>query len=181
MVYSTLQELLNDQLSQIYAAKSHLAKALPHMIEGAYSTELQSFLRLRLQQTLHQLERLDRALKNLSVSMHGMRCQVMDAFIKKAADITDRRGNEVLLDIGLVFVMRHIENYESSFHENARTIAEVLGHKHLVKMLDENREEDEQMERSWTVLSEDMIDTVHIEGCSVSSKQSGKPESGVVV
>lgn len=172
MAYSTLQELLNEQLVQLCAAKSRLAKAISSLIEGASSSEFKSFLMTYSEQTQSQLERLEAELKNMGVSVHGSHCKVVDALIKQGISLAERRGNELLLDIGLIFVMRHIENYVCSCYENARTIAEVLGYKRLVTTLDQNKEEVEQMERSWTVLSEDMIDTAHVEGVGLGDSQS---------
>lgn len=173
MAYSTLQELLNEQLVQLYAAKSHLAKVLPSLIEGISSSEFKSCLRLHLEQTKKHVESLESELINLNGSVQGTRCKVIDALIQQGMELFERPGDEVLLDTGLIFVMRHIENYECSCYEHARTIAEVLGYKRLVAMLDQHKEEDEEMERSWTVLGEDMIDTVHVEGIGLGDSHIG--------
>lgn len=180
MMYSTLDGLLNDQLLEIYAAEAHLVRAMPQFLEGASSSEFQSFLRIHLEETEKHLNGLDAVLSARGLSSAGAKCRVVDALIKHGSEIAERRGNEIILDLGLIFVMRQIENYERCAYEIARTMAETLNLVELVEILDQNLKDEEEMERSWTVLSEDMIDTLHVEIGASLGERSRKSGPGVV-
>jgi ferritin-like metal-binding protein YciE len=162
-MYSSLHTLLDEQLQELYSAEHELARRLPLIAEGASSSELKHSLHAHVEQTEKQLDTLEQILKARGVPQRGRNHRGIDALVRQGLEIIERRGNEMSMDLNLIFVLRHIEDLERGSYEIARSIAEVLEATDLVKTLDRLRNEEDQMERSLTVLSDDMIDMVAVE------------------
>jgi ferritin-like metal-binding protein YciE len=167
-MYSNLHALLDEQLQEIYSAEHELARRLPLIGDGAGSSELKHALLGHAEQTEKQLDMLEHILRARGLPLRGRNHRAIDALIRQALELFERRGNETSMDLGLIFIMRHIEDLERGSYEIARSIAEVLEASDLVKTLDRLRNEEDQMERTLTVLGDDMMDTVVAE---MSSKR----------
>lgn len=161
MAFLTLYSLLLEQLRLLYGAETHLTKALPRLIEGVASSELKSLLAQHLEETEDQLERLDIVATQLHEKLAGQRCRVVEGLMREAAELTERRGDERILDAAVIGVMRVVEGYERSSYEIARGLLEVLGEAEALKAIDRNLLEENRCEQSMTVLFEDIIDSVH--------------------
>jgi ferritin-like metal-binding protein YciE len=160
MVYQTLRSLLDLQLQELYAAETHLAREFKHYVDGAASAELKSQLSKHKEETEQHAEGLASLLQKRSLDFHGVTCRVMDTLIKRGGEIIQSRGDDTLLDLGLVLTMRSIDTLEYSWYENAKTIAEALGEEEVVRVLERYLREEGQQECSWTVLAEDMVDAL---------------------
>jgi ferritin-like metal-binding protein YciE len=158
--YQNLKSLLDTQLQEIYSAELHLAKELTTLFNAAVSTEFKSQLMRHSQETERHVEVLGDLLEKRNLGMHETRCKVMDSLLKRAAEVSQCRGDDRLLDLALIFIMRKIESFEQGSYEDAKTIAEALGETDVVKVLELHIREEGQQERGWTVLSEDMVDSL---------------------
>ena len=65
MKLQSLQDLLVEQLKDLFSAENQLIKALPKMIKNANSDELRSAFEEHLEQTRGQVERLDQIFDQL--------------------------------------------------------------------------------------------------------------------
>jgi ferritin-like metal-binding protein YciE len=158
--YSTLEAVLDEQLRELCAGELHVARQLPKLIVEVSSAELKSELQKALESCHARLERLERVLKARGSSAERARLRVVDALIGRAADIAEHRGDDLLLDHGIVSVLRHLESYQRSTYESAREVASVLDASDVVETLELDLEEHGRMERYFTVLEEDMLDTI---------------------
>jgi ferritin-like metal-binding protein YciE len=171
VTYSSLHALLDDQLQEMYAAEHDLVRRLPLLAEGASSTELKHCIQGHLEDTEKQLDRLEHILKARGVPLRGKTPRAIDALVRQGLEIVERRSNETLMDLGLIFVLRHIEDVERGSYEIARSIAEVVDCPDIIQTLDRSRDEEDQMERSLTVLCDDMIDSVAAEMSAIGKEK----------
>lgn len=160
MLYQTLQSILDMQLQELYAAESHLARELKHFIDGAVSAEFKSQLAKHSQETEQHAQAMHALLQKRNIDAHEAKCRVIDALIKRGGEIVQSRGDDMLLDLGLVLTMRTIDIVEQSTYEGAKTIAEALGEDEVAMVLERHLREEGQQECSWTVLAEDMVDAL---------------------
>ena len=163
MAYSSLHALLDDQIQELYAAEHDLVRRLPLLSEGACSTELKHCIQAHAEETEKQVDRLEHILRARGLPLRARSHRAIEALVRQGLELIERRGNETLLDLGLIFILRHIEDIERGSYEIARTIAESLDASDIVKTLDQSRDEEDLMERSLTVLGDDMIDSVAAE------------------
>jgi len=177
MSYYNLKSLLDLQLQELYAAELHLAKELKVLFDVAVSKEFKSQLMRHSQETQGHVEVLGELLDKRKIGIHDTRCKVMDSLLKRASEVAQSRGDDRLLDLALIFAMRKIESYEQGAYEDAKTVAEALNETEVVSVLERHILEEGQQERSWTVLGEDMVDSLVASAAStkgIEVEQRGK-------
>ena len=160
MTLSALNYLLIDTLRDLHAAEAQLIRFIPRLVEAVSSEELKACLNIHAGESEKQYERLEFCAKTLQERLSGGRCRPVDALIKEAVSVAESRGSEWTVDLGIIGVMRHIETYEMSSYEYARSLAEVLGENEIVNELDKSLDEERAAEQEMTVLAHDMMDTV---------------------
>lgn len=160
MRYSTLETVLDEQLREIFVGELHIARQLPRLIVDVSSSELKSQLGKALEQCNVRIERLERVLKTRNLVMETAQSRVVDTLMKQATDVVQHRGDDLLLDYGLVSVLRHLESYQRSAYESAREVASGLSATDIVATLELDLEDHGRMERYFQVLEEDMLDAI---------------------
>ena len=70
-----LQELLVDELKDLYSAENQILKALPKMAKAASSPELKRAFERHLEETRRQVERLDQIGEALDIRLTGKKCK----------------------------------------------------------------------------------------------------------
>jgi ferritin-like metal-binding protein YciE len=179
MSYYNLKSVLDSQLQELYAAELHLAKELKVLFEVAVSKEFKSQLLGHSRETQSHVEVLGELLERRKIVVHETRCKVMDALLKRASEVAQSRGDDRLLDLALIFIMRKIESYEQGAYEDAKTVAEALNEGEVVSILERHIREEGQQERSWTVLAEDMVDLLGASAASTKGMEVEQREKGV--
>lgn len=161
MTLSSLNAFLREQLQVLYAIEHDICRSLPKIIEGVSSTELKSLLKQHLQESERHATCLESVATQLQEKLSGGRCRAVEALLKEAVELTDRRGDDRVIDVGVISLIRYVETFEKAAYEVARAIAEVQGESEIEKILDNNLLDEERCEQSMTVLFEDIIDTIH--------------------
>jgi len=89
MKLESLNDLLINELRDLYSAENQLTKALPKMAKAARSDDLREAFQGHLEETQHQVERLDTIFEQLGVSGKGKKCQAMAGLIEEGKEIID--------------------------------------------------------------------------------------------
>ncbi len=160
MALASPRTLFLELLHALHSSEHQLVRALPKIRDGVSSRELRSMVSDCLAESEVHCERMDAIAQIVQEKLGGDRCRVMEALVKEALDLTERRGSERVLDLAVVMTLRQICNYRKSFHEIVRSIAEVLEEGDVLKIIDQMLADSEQTERSLLLLSEDMTDSV---------------------
>ena len=161
MTLSSLNSFLREQLQMLYAIEHDICRALPKIMEGVSSSELKSLIKQHLEESERHASSLETVASQLQEKLSGGRCRAVEALLKEAVELTDRRGDDRVIDVGVISLIRYVETFEKVAYEAARAIAEVLGESEVEKILDTNLLDEERCEQSMTVLFEDIIDTIH--------------------
>ena len=80
----TLDDMLLHGLQDIYYAEHQITKALPKMMDLATNRDLAAGLKLHLEETNKQIERLDQVFKKLGKKPSGTDCPAIDGLIKES-------------------------------------------------------------------------------------------------
>jgi ferritin-like metal-binding protein YciE len=163
MALLRLESLFNGHVQELHAAETHIVKDMPRLIQGALSSEFKSMLQQHAEVSARHARNLEQLLKQRGVALHTAHCKPIEVLLKQGLEIAERRGDTVLLDLHLISVLRQIESYQRCAYETARTLADALELVDVAKILDTHIREAGQMEQSWTVLSEDMVDSLNQE------------------
>jgi ferritin-like metal-binding protein YciE len=179
MSFRNLEELLDYQLQELHAAETHAVKDLPAILQGAFSEELKSLLRQHIQESESHEQALAEILKKRATTPHLGRCKVVETLLKQGKAIAETRGNSVVLDVELSFILRMIETYEQCAYDSAKTLAEALGLDEIAAILQNSARDEQKMEQSCTVLGEDMIDALHLASSLASAAGVSTQTGGV--
>src|SRR5688500_8768793 len=141
MKIKNLEDLLLQELRDLYSAEKQLLKALPKMAKAAQHSELKNAFEEHLAQTEEQGSRLEQASEQLEQKVAGVTCKGMKGIIEEGKEI-EEDAEAAVIDAGLISAAQKVEHYEIAGYGTARALAEMLGHDEIVSLLEETLEEE---------------------------------------
>jgi len=154
MKLESLQDLLVDQLKDLYSAENQLVKALPKMAKAATSEELRSGFEQHLEETKNQVSRLEQICEELGVTPKGKKCAAMEGLIQEGKELMEEDAEPAVMDAGLIAAAQKVEHYEMASYGTARTWAQQLGLEEAATLLEETYEEEKATDEKLTQLAE---------------------------
>jgi ferritin-like metal-binding protein YciE len=152
-----LEELLVDELKDLYSAENQIVKALPKMIKAADSPELKRAFERHLEETRRQVERLDQIGEDLDVRLTGKKCKGMEGLLEEGKELMEEDLDENALDAGLIGAAQKVEHYEIAAYGTARTHAKLLGYSKTAKLLQQTLDEEGATDKKLTQLADSLI------------------------
>ena len=150
---TTLQELLIEELQDLYSAETQLTKALPKMAKAASDEKLRTGFEEHLDQTHEHIARLDRAMEILEASPKGKTCKAMKGLIAESEEKIKEDASDAVRDAALIGAAQKVEHYEIAGYGTVRTYAELLGEEEVVELLQETLDEEAETDRKLTQLA----------------------------
>ena len=150
---STLQDLLIDELKDLYSAETQLTKALPKMAKAASDEALRAGFEEHLDQTYEHIARLDRVMELLDASPKGKTCKAMKGLVAEGEEKIDEDATPAVKDAALICAAQKVEHYEIAGYGTVRTFAELLGEDEVVSLLQETLDEEAETDRKLTELA----------------------------
>ena len=147
MSLKSVQDLLIDELRDIYHAEQQLVKALPKMAKTAKSDKLRQAFEHHLEETRGQVERLEQVFDKLGTRSRGKPCQAMQGLIEEAKEMMEEIKTPEVLDVALITAAQKVEHYEIASYGSAGALAEALGEKEVAKLLGQTLEEEKQADQ----------------------------------
>jgi ferritin-like metal-binding protein YciE len=143
MSVETIEELFVDELKDLYSAEKQITKSLPKLAKAATAPELKDAFESHLQETLGQIERLDRIFEILGKSPRGKVCNGMKGVLEEGAEVLEEteKGSPVR-DAALISAAQRVEHYEMAGYGCVREYAKLLGQKEIAQLLDETLAEE---------------------------------------
>jgi ferritin-like metal-binding protein YciE len=157
MKTGTLEDLLTDELKDLYSAENQIIKALPKMAKTAQSEELRMAFEQHLEQTREQARRLEQACEELGVSPKGKKCVGMEGLIEEGKEIMEEELDMDTIDAGLIGAAQKVEHYEMAAYGTASAHARQLGFNKVANILDKTLEEEKMTDEKLSKLAENMI------------------------
>lgn len=150
---TNLEELLVDELKDLYSAETQLTKALPKMAKAATDENLKAGFEKHLEQTREHIARLDRAMELLEASPKGKTCKAMKGLIAEGEEKINEDASDAVKDAALIGAAQKVEHYEIAGYGTVRTYAELLGEEEIVELLQETLDEEAETDRQLTQLA----------------------------
>jgi len=157
MKTKTLDDLFLDTLKDIYYAERKILKALPKMARGAQSDDLRMAFEKHHDETQTQVERLQQVFDLLGKAARGKTCPAIDGILEEGEEILDSFKGSEALDAGLVASAQAVEHYEIARYGTLRNWAKLLGHKEVVKLLQQTLSEEEATDSILTQLADGAV------------------------
>ena len=157
MKITTLEDLLADELKDLYSAESQLVKALPKIAKGVDSEDLRSVFEEHLKQTHKHMERLELICQKLDISPKGKKCLGMEGLLAEGTEILNSKGESEPLEAGVIGAAQRVEHYEIAAYGTARAHARQLGFMEAVDLLSQTLEEEKEANNKLTHVAENVI------------------------
>jgi ferritin-like metal-binding protein YciE len=150
MSVKTIDELLLDELKDLYSAEKQITKALPKMAKAAVSQDLKSAFESHLEETQGQIERLDEIFETLGKTARGKMCRGMEGLLEEGSEMMGELEKGPIRDAALISAAQKVEHYEMAAYGSVREFASLLGQKQIASLLDETLEEEKATDEKLT-------------------------------
>ena len=155
----TLQNVLGDQLKDLYSAENQLVRALPKLAQGANSPALRQAFESHLEETKGHVARLEQAAELLGIKLDGKTCKGMEGLLKEGNEVLGEKsnGNGAAMDAAIIAAAQRCEHYEIAAYGSARAMAEQLGQRPIAKLLQQTLDEEGAADKKLTKISESEV------------------------
>lgn len=160
LTLDNLQDLLVQQLQDLYSAEDQLISALPKMAQAASGSQLKSAFETHLQETRGHKERLERAFEMLGHEATAEKCHAMAGLISEGDEIIHATGDPEVKDAALIAAAQRVEHYEIAGYGCARTFARQLHRDDVAALLQETLEEESHADHLLTEIAESAVNPV---------------------
>jgi ferritin-like metal-binding protein YciE len=153
MRLNTLQDLLIDQLHDLFSIDIQVTESLPLIIHAAASADLKQALKSHLSLTKNQLNRLHTVFQKLAINPNQHTCHGITGLIKDENEIINREGDPAVKDAAIIAAAQKVKQYEISAYSTIRTYARELGYNDIADLLQETINEDNELDKQLTSLA----------------------------
>jgi ferritin-like metal-binding protein YciE len=153
MSVETMQELLIDELKDLYSAEKQIVRALPKLAKVASSPELQQALLSHLEETKVQVSRLEKIGEIVGKKLTGKTCVGMKGVLEEGSEVLEDTDKGIVRDAALIAASQRVEHYEMAGYGSAREFAKLLGHSDVAALLDETLAEEKNADKKLSVIS----------------------------
>lgn len=154
---NTLDDLLLEQLKDLYDAESRIVAALPKMSAAAHSPALKQAFDSHLKETEGQVRRLEQAFQALGKKPEAVACQAAKGLLAEGDEVIGASGDPSVKDAALIAAAQRVEHYEMAAYGCARAFARQLGKSDVADLLQQTLQEEEAADKKLTSLAEASI------------------------
>ena len=147
MSVETMQELLIDELKDLYSAEKQIVRALPKLAKAATSPDLKQALTNHLKETEGQLTRLEQIAEIVSKKLTGKTCVGMKGVLEEGSEVLGDTDKGTVRDAAMIAAAQRVEHYEMAGYGSAREFAKMLGLSDVASLLDETLEEEKAADK----------------------------------
>jgi ferritin-like metal-binding protein YciE len=153
MSVETMQELLIDELKDLYSAEKQIVRALPKLAKAVSSPELKEALLKHLEETKGHVARLEKAGELIGKKMTGKTCVGMKGVLEEGSEVLEDTDKGVVRDAALIAAAQRVEHYEMAGYGSAREFAKTLGLSEIAALLDETLAEEKAADKTLSTIS----------------------------
>jgi ferritin-like metal-binding protein YciE len=137
-----LNDVLLNELRDMYSAENQLVKALPKLAKGAKDAKLKELFTKHLEETKGQVERLKQVFGHLGEKPTGEHCNGMEGIVEEGKDALEKDEEGASFDCGLIGAALRTEHYEIAGYQATIAMAKTLGMQDVIDLLTENLNEE---------------------------------------
>src|ERR1700755_136100 len=147
MSVETMQELLIDELKDLYSAEKQIVRALPKLAKAATSPDLKQALTNHLKETEGQVSRLEQIAEIVSKKLTGKTCVGMKGVLEEGSEVLEDTDKGTVRDAAMIAAAQRVEHYEMAGYGSAREFAKMLGLSEVASLLEETLEEEKAADK----------------------------------
>jgi ferritin-like metal-binding protein YciE len=162
----TLQELFVEELRDSYDAEQQLTKALKKMASAALDPALEAAFSGHLQETMGQVQVLERVFGLLNIKPKGKHCDGIAGIIKESESDVDNTPKCAVRDSALIGGGRRAEHYEIAAYRSLIAMGEELDYTEACNLLRGVLAQEEAADQKLTGLASEVNGKAHTEQMS---------------
>jgi ferritin-like metal-binding protein YciE len=143
MSMTTLNELFDHELKDIYYAEHQLVEALQTLADESSDGEIKKAFQSHRKETQGHITRLDQVFKVLGEKPASEKCPGIEGLLKEKKAFAKEKPSDEILDLYNLGAAQKTERYEITAYENLIEMADALGHSEAVTQLEANLQEEE--------------------------------------
>lgn len=164
---NSLEDLLVEQLRDLYDAEHRLAEALPKMADAATAPSLRQAFLDHLEETKNQITRLEQVFNSIDKLAERQTCQAMKGLLAEGSEVMDAKGNPLVRDAALIAAAQRVEHYEMAGYGTARSFAEQLDLPNVVELLQATLDEEGAADKKLTEIASRRINPAALRSAPV--------------
>jgi ferritin-like metal-binding protein YciE len=169
------EQLLTQELQDMYDAEKQLVRALPKMAKAASDEELRSALENHLEVTKGQVRRIEEIFESMDMKARSRPCKGMRGIVEEGQESMSEDREAAIGDAAIVAAGRRVEHYEMAVYENLRDMARQMGHKDAAQRIEETLREEVQADKQLAQIGKRLLKEASREqSASTSSKTTSK-------
>ena len=153
MSVGNLEELLIDELKDLYSAEKQIVRALPKLAKSATNPELSEALLSHLEETKGQVVRLEKIAELVGKKLVGKTCVGMKGVLEEGSEVLEDTDEGAIRDAALIAASQRVEHYEMAGYGAARNFAKLLGKTDIASLLEETLEEEKSADKKLTSIA----------------------------
>lgn len=154
MSFKNLEDVLYHGMKDLLSAEKQFRDALPKLAECAEDPELSDAFREHREETLTQIDRLERGFALLGRAERSEKCKAADGLVAEGDGIVEEDGEAPAKDVMLTAAGRKVEHYEIASYEDCVRWARLLGQDELAALLEETLQEEKAASKKLAAISE---------------------------
>lgn len=157
MALETLQDLYIDELRDLYSAENQILSSLPKMANAASDPDLKDVFEQHLDETKHQVERLESIFVQLAAQPGGKDCAGMKGILEEGSELLKENADPKVKDAGLISMAQRVEHYEMAGYGTVRSFAHMLGYDDAAQALQKTLDEEGDADHTLTQLAQRQV------------------------
>jgi ferritin-like metal-binding protein YciE len=153
MSVGTMEELLIDELKDLYSAEKQIVRSLPKLAKAVTSSDLKQALLDHLEETKGQVSRLEQIGELVGKRMTGKSCVGMKGVLEEGSEVLQDTEKGPVRDAALISAAQRVEHYEMAGYGSAWEFAKMLGMKDVAELLDETLAEEKAADKKLSVIA----------------------------
>jgi len=151
---SSLQELFVSGLRETYWCENHLVKSIPKMVKAAGSNKLRQALEKHVEVTKNHAARLEKAFEMLHEKIVAKKCDACEGLTMSSEHVIENtKQGSPTRDTAIIMSALKVENFEITTYKGLIQLASSLGTKDVLKLLQQNLDEEAEASDLLTELS----------------------------
>jgi ferritin-like metal-binding protein YciE len=153
----SLEDVLQEEVKDLYDAEKQLTKALPKLARKATADALKDALESHLRETERHVARLEQVFEHLEMPVRGKKCTGMKNLLSEGADMIGDAEDDAARDAVMIAAAQKVEHYEIASYGTVRTWANLLGKTDVAELLEETLEEEKAADEKLTSIAESFV------------------------
>jgi ferritin-like metal-binding protein YciE len=153
----SLEDLLKDEIKDIYDAEKQLTKALPKLIKAATAAELKTALSDHLKETQEHVARLEQVFDLMQMPVRGKKCEGMQHLIAEGSEMVSECEEDGTRDAVIIAAAQKCEHYEIASYGTIRVWANLLDRTEVGSMFEDTLEEEKTADLKLTNIAESFV------------------------